>query len=286
MTTYRRASGRDPEAFLASMLDQAEILHTSCDHGQMRWQRWSQEGPALVLLHGGFGSWNHWVRNIPELADHFTLYTLDLPGLGESADLPEPQTPEHFGKVVLAGLDQIIGSAAHFQLAGFSFGAMIGAHVAALGGSRCERFIAVGAAGFGDLHVQVSLQRPPAVDTPWAEAHSIHHGNLRALMFSSDDHIDELAVHCHHINLARHRFNSRRLSLTTDFVETLPRIAAPLMGVWGSRDATAGGRGDIEKRRQLFKSVQADSQFHILDGVGHWAMYESPDRINALLLNS
>jgi pimeloyl-ACP methyl ester carboxylesterase len=42
-------------------------------------------GPTL-LLHGGTGSWTHWVRNIEPLARQFSVVVPDLPGMGESLD--------------------------------------------------------------------------------------------------------------------------------------------------------------------------------------------------------
>ena len=273
-----------PKRTLSGLLATAELIRTAGDNTELVWQRWSNSGVPLLLLHGGFGSWNHWLRNIPDLREQRSLLTVDLPGLGDSADMPEPHTTDHFARILLRGLDELIGPATHFEIGAFSFGAMIGAHLAALAGSRCERFTAIGAAGFGDLHVQVPLQRPPTLDTPLDEASSIHHANLRALMFSSDEHIDDLAVYLHGYNLARHRFNSRRLSLTADFIETVPEVKARLVGVWGSRDATAGGSAAIARRRDIFLSAQAEAEFHVLDGVGHWAMYEAPDAVNDILL--
>ncbi|UJW31650.1 alpha/beta hydrolase [Saccharothrix sp. AJ9571] len=46
------------------------------------------EGPALVLLHGWPQTWYSWRGIMPALADHFTVYALDLPGLGDSAGAP------------------------------------------------------------------------------------------------------------------------------------------------------------------------------------------------------
>ncbi len=54
------------------------------------WRRWG-EGPPLVLLHGGAGSWTHWIRNIDALAADRTLWIPDLPGLGDSPLPPEPR---------------------------------------------------------------------------------------------------------------------------------------------------------------------------------------------------
>ena len=290
--------GNVPADKAAALLDQLHseaIIHTMpCDHGDLVWQQWpgrvaaglspAREARPLLLLHGGFGSWMHWAVNIPALRQHREVWTLDMPGLGDSADCPQPHTAEHIASIVLHGLDTLLGPATGFELAGFSFGAMVGARLAILAGSRCSRFTAIGAAGCGDLHVQVRLQHPPTPDTAPAEARSIHRGNLRALMFASNDSIDDQAIHIHGENLARARFNSRKLSLSGDFIQAMPLIKARLVGVWGSRDATAGGRSNLEKRRALFAAAQTGAEFHILDGIGHWAMYEAPDAINKILL--
>ncbi len=278
-----------PAQQLQQLLQQSLLHHTSCGHGQLCWQQWTcsaqqAQGVPLLLLHGGFGSWNHWLKNIPGLREQRDIWTVDLPGLGMSADMPEPHTPQHFAQILLRGINQLLGAATHFELAGFSFGAMIGARLAGQAGSRCQRFTAIGAAGFGKLHVQVPLQRPPTATTPAPAALSIHHANLRALMFSAEQYIDALALQAHADNLARHRFNSRKLSLSDDFVKALPAIKAQLVGVWGSKDATAGGRAAIEKRSELLLAAQPQAEFYILDGVGHWAMYEAPDEINRILL--
>lgn len=45
-------------------------------------------GAPLVLLHGWPQTWYGWHRVMPALADHFTVYALDLPGLGDSTGAP------------------------------------------------------------------------------------------------------------------------------------------------------------------------------------------------------
>ena len=91
-------------------------------------------------------------------------------------------------------------------------------------------------------------------------------------------------MYVHGENLARARFNSRKASRTDEFLRALPGIKARLVSVWGSRDATAGGRAGIEKRFELIKSEKPNSEPHIFDGVGHWAMYEAPEDFNRLAI--
>jgi pimeloyl-ACP methyl ester carboxylesterase len=275
-----------PEQQLAQIQGEAQFLSTPLGDGTLNWQRWS--GPAgelpLLLLHGGFGSWTHWLANIQQLRKTRTLWTLDLPGLGSSADMPEPHSVDHFAEIILQSLNTLQGGDSQFDLVGFSFGALVGAHLAAASGHRCRHFIACGAAGFGDLHVQVELQRPPARTMSVDDANRIHRANLSALMFSPEAVIDDMALKVHGNNLAMARFGSRGLSRGSGFTEVLPQITARLCGIWGSEDATAGGLAAIARREALFRRSQPNCSFHILEGIGHWAMYEDADTFNRVLL--
>src|ERR671931_2054547 len=68
----------------------ARIL-TACGDGRMVWRLWGS-GPPLLLLHGGHGSWTHWIRTIPALAGQCTVVVPDMPGYGDSDAPPEPAT--------------------------------------------------------------------------------------------------------------------------------------------------------------------------------------------------
>ncbi|MEM1403355.1 MAG: alpha/beta hydrolase [Pseudomonadota bacterium] len=278
-----------PAERVAQTLGSARIHHTSYEGGELYWQRWSAskalDAPPLLLFHGGFGSWNHWIANVEDLRQKRDVWTFDLPGLGQSDDMPEPHTIAHFSEIVLSGIDQLLGDQNPFAIAAFSFGAMIAGQVAADVGERCTRCTLIGAAGFGDLHEQVSLLPPPTLKTSAEEAERIQRENLRRLMLHSPSAIDDLAVYLHSDNLSRFRFRSRGLAKTNELAKLLPSIRAPLTGVWGSEDTTAGGAEQIAARRQLFASANNDSEFFVLNGVGHWAMYEAPAAVNRILLN-
>ena len=57
------------------------------DGRAMHWRIFGQGNP-LVLLHGGHGSWLHWIRNIDALSRDHMLFVPDLPGFGDSDDPP------------------------------------------------------------------------------------------------------------------------------------------------------------------------------------------------------
>lgn len=278
---------KPPKQHLAQLLDEAELHTTNFGGGILCWQYWPgpQDNPPLLLLHGGFGSWTHWIANLRALREHRSLWTLDMPGLGSSDAIPEPHTVSHFAELVLDGFDSLVGPTSEFDLAGFSFGALVGSHLAARAGARCKHLIACGAAGFGELHVHVDLLKPPGEETPAEEADSIHRSNLRSLMFARTETIDELAVYVHAENLSKARFNSRRLAKSDEFKKVIPQISARICGIWGSKDATAGEIGAIHAREALFKSVQPDCAFHVLEDVGHWAMYEAAQAFNRIVIS-
>ncbi len=275
----------------AQILGLAKIHRLDCAGTELLWQQWPAQNPGstppLMLLHGGFGSWNHWIRNVASLSQSRDVWTLDLPGLGRSGDLPKPYTTRHIAETIFAGLQALLPKNQDFEVAGFSFGAMIAAQLALMVGERCRRCTLIGAAGFGDLHVQVALLPPPVLaedsSEPDAETHRITRENLRRLMLHKDEAVDDLAVYLHADNLARHRFRSRKLAGSNELAELLPNITVPLVGIWGAEDATAGGADNLEARHQLFAKAPSFTGFHVIPDAGHWVMYEASEAVNTLL---
>ena len=286
------APAPDPEAVVAELAAQAERLHTPCGDGTMVWHRWPGPAtpaagrPPLVLLHGGFGSWTHWLRVIPALAARGPVLAADMPGKGDSADAPRPHTADGLAEIMADGLSRLLpGERACYDLVGFSFGGTLGARVARMDGRRCRTFVAVGASGFGGLHHLVDGIVLPAPDLPLAETEAIHRGNLKILMLADEANIDDLALYIHRLNVARSRVRSRAISKTTALVDALADIRARIAGIWGERDATGSGRAAIEDRREIFRRHQPTAPFHIIPGAGHWVMYEAPEAFVAALVD-
>lgn len=276
-----------PEADVEALISNAEIVKTPCGDGDMVWQVWGQETDKapLLLLHGGFGSWTHWIANVETLSRSRRVVTCDMPGLGDSASAPGELTPNNLAAPIVAGLDTLFGKGRAFDLAGFSFGGLIGSQVAKTVGERMKTYVAVGASGFEDLHVRVLGIEVPAPEMTDQEKNDIHRNNLRLLMIHDEAKIDDLAIYTHRKNVARSRVRSRPMSLGNHLVDVVPDIKARLAGIWGVHDATGGGREQILKRRDIFAKYQPDVPFTIIEDVGHWVMYEAPDEFDAALLD-
>src|SRR5438105_5474168 len=176
----------------------------------MIWRCWGS-GPPLVLLHGGYGSWMHWVRNVLPLSRQFRVIAPDLPGLGESATPPEPWTAEGLAAIVVAGLGGIVPPSAELRLAGFSFGGVIGGSVAAQLGERLRHFVVVGSNGLGLERSPTPLRRVPP-DADETEEFATHRYNLNQLMIADPDKIDELALWLQKTNHAPASMRSRRFT--------------------------------------------------------------------------
>lgn len=266
-------------ALVEGIAAEAERIETPCGDGTMAWRAWGS-GPPLVLLHGGYGSWMHWVRNVLPLSRQFTVIAPDLPGLGESATPPEPWTAAGLAAIVVEGLDIVLPKDVSPHLAGFSFGGVIGGSVAAQFGDRLRGFTVVGSNGLGLNRSPTELRRVPQ-EAGEEEEFATHRFNLNQLMIHDPGKIDELALYLQKTNHARARMRSRRFSRSGALVEALPRIAARLDGIWGERDATAYPH--LNERARALRGVQPGARFAVVPGAGHWVQYEAADQFNPLL---
>jgi pimeloyl-ACP methyl ester carboxylesterase len=259
----------------------ARLTRSPCGEGSMVWRQWGR-GPALVLLHGGYGSWTHWLRNIEPLAERYRVIAADLPGLGDSATPPAPFTPEGLAAIIDRGLDAVLAPGEPFHLTGFSFGAMLGSFVAAQRGTQLRSMTLVGSASMGLRRAPMKEMQKMRRHMSFAEIRALQRGNLGILMFFDPAKIDELAVDLQCDNVSRARVKSRSFAPMNLLETVLPRVRAPLGGIWGERDVTAYPW--VEDRRDMLRRFQPDAFFRIIPGAGHWVMYEAAEAFTAALL--
>lgn len=276
------ASEADPPSVVAAIAQTARRLETPCGDGAMVWRVWGAGAP-LVLFHGGSGSWNHWIRTIPTLSRHYELWVPDIPGLGDSAMPPEPRTPSTIADIAAAGLTALLPAAARLRIAGFSFGG----HVAGLTALRLQErvssltLIGVAALGLRAEPRERFAKRRPGMSA--AEIGAVFRQNLAVLMFADPDNIDALAIHLQAENIARTRFRSRSFAATDDLARALGELKVPLKTIWGTRDIIA--RPSLEARLEVLRRHHPELQVRLIEGSGHWVMYEAADRFNAAFLD-
>jgi pimeloyl-ACP methyl ester carboxylesterase len=271
---------QNPRAILDRIEAASERFETPCGQGVMVWHVWG-EGPVLVLLHGGNGSWRHWVRNIPVLARQFRVVAPDLPGLGESDESSPSPTQAGIARIVADGLDAVIGMETPYDIAGFSFGGMISSMVAALHGERVRSLTVNGPGGLGGRARTLDLV--PVRDKIGAERVAGHRINLARLMIHDPTQIDDLALEIQEWHSVRNRLRTPLLSRSMSTVEAFAELRAPRVGaIYGEFDAPAYPQ--IGEREALLRSARPNLDFRVIRGAGHWTSYEAAETFNATLL--
>jgi len=256
----------------------AAKAHTACGPAEkMVWRRWGA-GPNLVLIHGGAGSWMHWIRNVEALASTHTVWAPDMPGFGESG-LPDGNLDaDTLYPHVLAGLLELMKGEA-FDLVGFSFGGLVAALIAAERPARLRRLVLVSVAAMGLLSENPVLRPMRGVTDP-AERKNIVRFNLNALMLYKADAVDELAIAVQGASAARERVKNRKLVLTDILLRLCREWQCPAFGIWSNQDLLY--RNQIESLMAVSASLGLQDRF-MIEEAGHWLQYEKSEEFNRIL---
>ncbi len=251
---------------------------TPCGVGRMVWHAWG-DGLPLVLLHGGTGSWRHWVRNIEAFADHRLVVCADLPGLGCSDMPPDAEDPPAMAAILARGLDEVIGPDSFYDLAGFSYGGVMAGVLAARDRGRVRSLTIVGSGGLGLQRGQTQLVKVRHLEGQARIA--AHRVNLTTLMFADPAKIDDLALLIQDWNTRHSRLKSPLISRGTWLRDALRGLRCQVNGIWGALDAPS--LPDIGARERAMRALQPNLRFRAIEGAGHWVAYEAAASFNAVL---
>ncbi len=240
-----------------AVLDRAARRHaTPCGDGTMVWREWGP-GVPVVLLHGGYGSWQHWMRNIAPLTEAgYRVIAPDLPGLGESAMPPPTDNLDDVSDIVGDGLARVLAPGERFHLVGFSFGGQIAGRIAVRLGVRVRSFTIVGAGGLGLPRGRASNLRRVDPGMSGAEIAALQRDNLGRFMVHDPAKIDDTAVWMQIRHIALGRFKSVPFAPGDRLARALPLVKAPIGGIWGEFDITAYPY--VDQRETLLRSIQPE----------------------------
>lgn len=259
-------------------------------------------GLPILLVHGLAGSASNWLEVLPTLAERGPVLAMDLPGFGWT----EPPRKEAArvtanARFLRALLDELGWE--RVEVHGNSMGGLISVLFAAREPDRVERLVLASPAltssrrdmtqldrstllQFAPFYFQTVgarlLQRVYARTTPqklYEQAASYLHADPARV--SPEMHAVSLE------NVERGRELSWRLPAFTVATNSLVRtvtsrrrleqavaaVAAPTLVLWGDQDRLIG-TPVIDRAAHL----RPDWRIEILDGVGHVAMFESPQR--------
>jgi pimeloyl-ACP methyl ester carboxylesterase len=262
-------------------LEQAGTRHVLEHDGvSVVWRRFGQ-GPAVAMLHGGHGSWLHWARNIEALAQHHTVWVVDLPGYGDS-DVPSPVEMAGLVQATQVTLDALVGADTPVALIGFSFGGLVSAQVAKRR-TGVTALALLGPGGHGGPRRPIGELRSwrrAASDGDTALLGATMRHNLMMHMLHAPGALDDAATHIHTVSCRRTRFASKPISHAGGLLPLLTAPSGPLLMAWGEHDVTT----DPAWVMQAVQAQQIPAQTVLLPGAGHWVQYEAADAVNNLLL--
>lgn len=235
----------------------------------------------LVLLHGGSGSWTHWVRNIVPLLDAGRqVWAVDLPGFGASDPPPGGDADAMIGPLAHSLQDLFAGQPV--DMVGFSFGGMVAGMLLAAYPAMARRLVLVGAPAMGvPSGSRYTLQAWRHLPDAAAQA-GAHRHNLAALMLHEPGHIDDLAMQLHVANVWRDRLPRRRLSRTAILADSLPRVPCPVHAIYGAHDVLYAPHFSALSAA-FARAAPRFAGLRLIAGAGHWVQYEAPGSFHAAL---
>lgn len=268
---------------------QAVRVETPMDGGAVVWHVWGSQAAGdaavnhvpVVLLHGGSGSWMHWLKNIPALvAAGRCVLVPDLPGFGDSSAPLTGTDADVLPEPVEAGLQQLLGPAA-CDLVGFSFGGLVAGFIAQCFPARVKQLVLVGAPGMGIDPLQpVQLRGWRHLEDRLARD-AVHRSNLAALMLHSEASITELAVRVQSANAPCDRMLRRNLARTDVLARTLQTLHCPVQAIYGDEDVLYRGRA--EALQSALSQAPGFRGLQWIAGAGHWVQFEQPALFDAAL---
>ena len=264
------------------LLREARMVQTACGAGHTVWRLWGA-GEPLVMLHGGAGSWTHWIHNIDAVVAAGRLACVpDLPGFGESDVPAQGRDADAVVQPIAEGMRAICGDAP-VQVAAFSFGSLVGTLLAARIPERVSRLVLVGAPVVplpngkgvplkGWAHLPTQAQRD-----------EVHRFNLAALMLHRPESIDATAVAVQALNVPRDRMPRRKMVTTHAFRDALAQVQCEFSAIYGAQDALY--RGDWTEVMSTLRSNPLSGGITLIPDAGHWVQFEEPDIFNRELLS-
>ena len=290
-----------PHPVIAEWDAKAERIETPIEKGHIVWRKWGS-GPPLVLFHGGSGSWTHWIRTVPEMSKDYTVYVVDLPGMGDSDPFTGKDLELHEGEITdflqphdpawrpppieMAALSRILAQALEtmiprepINLVGFSFGGMTAANVTARIPHRIRRLVLSGAAGVAPRDPKMKKLATWRFARTEAELEKVQRENVRILMLHDPASVDDLAVNIQMRNGMRTLSRKPPRHFTT--MPSLEKARPSLAAIWGRFDSVSGWQ--VDKIRERFLKIDPACQFHVVEDGGHWVAYERAGEFNRML---
>lgn len=237
-------------------------------------------GDPLILLHGGHGSWTHWVANIDALASTRRVLALDQPGFGQSFNPDPPFEIPGYAATVCALMDAL--ALERVAVAGFSFGCTIAAATAAREPVRVTHLLMANPPGIGERNPEVpALQRE---HSRIAKEHGLRQGlvaGMKDLQLHNHDLIDDDLIALGMRNVRRTRRITRDVSRNSGMPELLAQVRQPTLVLMGAHDRHQQYR--LDERLAIIRAASPHACVEQVERSAHWLPYDRADVFNERL---
>jgi pimeloyl-ACP methyl ester carboxylesterase len=240
-------------------------------------------GPAVVFIHGYTDNARDWVPMLPYLSKRFRLILVDIRGHGQSSKPECCYTRLDFAYDIKLLLDKL--GIERADIVGHSLGSIIAQTFAEYWPERTRRVVLIASTG----------GRPPGMPAPKFDFAA----DIRKLKEPIDPDSPFMVAWWDSPTpvdpdfIRRQRRDSAAIPLKVwlavldqglpadsyaDLQGTLPRLKAPTLLIWGSKDPIME-----EPVRKTLRNALPGAQVKIFDGLGHNPFWEDPPAVAAAI---
>jgi haloalkane dehalogenase len=277
------------------VLSQAELRFIDLDHCRLAY-RTVGVGPALLLVHGYPLSGMTFRHLVPQLAEHFTCFIPDLPGLGETLWTDKTDFGFASQAVTLRSFVDALGLQ-QYSIVAHDTGGTIARRLAIIDGKRLIRMVLIGTEIPGHrppwipLFQKVADPKRPAVfrflmRQRWFRRSSAAFGGCFSDLDLIDGEFSELFLDPMLADNRRISGQTRYLmGIDWELLDSLKgdhaKITAPVLLLWGADDPVF----PVEEARAMVPQLANCVGFTTIDGGKLFVHEEMPEQVLPHLLN-
>lgn len=249
------------------------------DQGIVHYEAYGR-GQPVILLHGWLGSWGYWLKTMETLKNQYRCYALDFWGFGDSGKRRSSYYVNDFVGLVDQFMDRLGIEAA--PIVGHSMGGTVALALAINKPERVRRVIVVGSPVVGNsLNIFLRLAGKPWIASiVWRLPTAL---NLGIKLFSpyvvkdAPEWYEMITRDISRTTLEAF-FSSIGSLHETDLRPQLPKVSAPVMGIYGVGDNVVHpNQANVISQRAAFSRVK------IMSYSGHFPMLDEPQAFNEQL---
>ncbi len=220
------------------------------------------EGDPLILLHGGLGNADYFANQIPAFAESYRVIAVDSRGHGRSTVTETPIGYSLMASDVLALMDYLKIESAH--LVGWSDGGIIGLDIAINHPDRLKKLVAYGA-NYDPSGVRADIGESEIFNAYIEQALADY-----AELSPAPENVDAFLANIGNMWATEPTFTE----------DVLGDITVPTL-ILDGKEEEAIVIAHVVKMAELIPGAELT----LMPGVGHFAMFATPEMFNSIVLN-